>query len=151
MKAESLYAEATDPIFRPTDDQTIVSVENEYGRTIQFYDDGYGPIFLLHVPFGNFSSLDGIIRAMSLQDAYEIACDEFMQECDMSMEEIISEFGENFYENNSFCEQYEFRPNGPNKTDKYGHGICHHAYGDVYLVKATGHSNGLVIKYKTEE
>jgi hypothetical protein len=145
------YTEITDKMFRPDDDQTIVSVENANGFPIKFYDDGYGPIFLLTVPYGNFSNLDGVIRARNLHDAYSIVCDEFLQECDMTMEEIIAEYGENFAENNLFAEGHSFRDNGPNKTDKHGHGICCHDYGGVNLVKATGPSYGLVIKYRTEE
>lgn len=75
------------------DNQSIVKVTDKNGRDIPFYDDGYGPLYVYFERCGHFSFVAGIVRAMSFQDAYEIVEDEFLPEADLSMEEIIKEYG----------------------------------------------------------
>jgi hypothetical protein len=151
MKTEQIYKEPENKMFRPDDNQTIISVENANGFSVKFYDEGYGPLFLWHSQLGNFSFLAGVIRAPKLHEAYDILCDQFLPECDMSMDEIIDEYGEGFSENESFCNEYGFRPNGPNSSDKHGHGIYQLDWSNEYLSKANGDITGLTIKYRTEE
>lgn len=75
------------------DNQSIVKVTDKNGRDIPFYDDGYGPLYVHLNQCGNLSFVAAIVRAMSFQDAYEIVEDEFLSEADLSMEEIIKEYG----------------------------------------------------------
>ena len=75
------------------DNQSIVKVTDKNGRDIPFYDDGCGPLYVHLNQCGNFSFVAAIVRAMSFQDAYEIVEDEFLSEADLSMEEIIKEYG----------------------------------------------------------
>ena len=75
------------------DNQSIVKVTDKNGREIPFYDDGYGPLYVHHDQCGHFSFMAGIVRAMSFEDAYSIVEDEFLPEADLSMEEIVKEYG----------------------------------------------------------
>jgi hypothetical protein len=75
------------------DNQSITKVTDKNGREIPFYDDGYGPLFVHHDQCGHFSFVSAIIRARSFETAYEIVEDEFLPEADMSLEEIIKEYG----------------------------------------------------------
>ena len=113
-----------------TDEQSLVSAQFSHGTSIQTYDDGFGPLFILRDSMG----VQGIIRAQSWEDAYSIAEDEMFPDCDLTMEEIVKEYGfrvsyvqpygtgqtsreetpdpEAWPENELFCEAYGFRPNG---------------------------------------
>jgi hypothetical protein len=71
------------------DEQSLVSAQFQHGTPIQTYDDGFGPIFILRDSMG----IQGIIRAQSWEDAYEIAEDEMFPDCDLTMEEIVKEYG----------------------------------------------------------
>ena len=75
------------------DNQSIVKVTDKNGREIPFYDDGYGPLYVHFDQCGHFSFVAGIVRAMSFEDAYEIVEDEFLPEADLSMDEIVKEYG----------------------------------------------------------
>ena len=72
-----------------TDDQSLVSAQFQSGTPIQTYDDGYGPIFALR----NSMSVQGIIRAQTWEDAWSIAEDEMFDDCDLTMDEIVKEYG----------------------------------------------------------
>ena len=75
------------------DNQSIVKVTDKNGREIPFYDNGFGPLWVHHENCGHFSFVAGIIRASSCEVAYEIVEDEFLTEADLSMAEIIKEYG----------------------------------------------------------
>lgn len=112
------------------DDQSLVSATTRHGNAIQTYDDGFGPLFILRDSMG----IVGIIRAQSWEDAYSIAEDEMFPDCDLTMGEIVKEYGfrvqyvqpygtgqtsreetpdpEAWPENPLFQEAYGFRPNG---------------------------------------
>ena len=70
------------------DNQTLNAAHTQYNNPIQTYDDGYGPLFILRDSMG----IQGIIRARTWEDAYEIAEDEFFPEADETMEEILKEY-----------------------------------------------------------
>lgn len=72
-----------------TDEQSLVSARFNSGTPIQTYDDGFGPLFILRDSMG----VQGIIRAQSWEDAYSIAEDEIFPDCDLSMDEIVKEYG----------------------------------------------------------
>lgn len=72
-----------------TDEQSLVSAQFNHGTPIQTYDDGFGPLFILRDSMG----VQGIIRAQTWEDAYGIAEDEMFPDCDLSMEEIVKEYG----------------------------------------------------------
>lgn len=72
-----------------TDEQSLVSAQFNHGTPIQTYDDGFGPLFILRDSMG----VQGIIRAKSWEDAYSIAEDEMFPDCDLTMEEIVKEYG----------------------------------------------------------
>ena len=72
-----------------TDNQSLVSAQFKSGTPIQTYDDGFGPIFILRDSMG----VQGIVRAQSWEDAYSIAEDEMFPDCDLSMDEIVKEYG----------------------------------------------------------
>jgi hypothetical protein len=100
-----------------------VIVQNEFGRTIQTYDDGFGPLWIYRdASYGMF-----VVRAQSFEDAYGIVEDEFMDEADMTWEDIAKECEcadpDTLMDNAIFQEAYGFRPNGPNVSDKFHHGI----------------------------
>lgn len=102
-----------------TDDQGLKSAKTEGGFDIPVYDDGFGPLYIVRDSMGTV----GIVRATDRSSAYSIAADEFFPEADETVTEMIKEFGDDFSENEVWNEQYGFRPNGPNHTDKIGHGI----------------------------
>jgi len=101
------------------DDQELRGAKNRWGSSIRTYDDGFGPLWIMRDSMG----IVGIIRAQTWHDAYGIAEDELSPEAIETMEEIIAEYGPNWMEDACFQEGYGFRPNGPNHTDKIGHGI----------------------------
>ena len=72
-----------------TDEQSLVSAQFNHGTPIQTYDDGFGPLFILRDSMG----VQGIIRAQTWEDAYSIAEDEMFPDCDLTMEEIVKEYG----------------------------------------------------------
>jgi hypothetical protein len=45
---------------------------NQYGRVIDYYDDGFGPLWI----FQNSMGIERIIRSRTWEDAYSIAVDE---------------------------------------------------------------------------
>lgn len=104
------------------DMETLDGAETEYGTEIPVYDDGYGKLYILRNTLG----IQGIVRARSWHDAYSICEDEFMPEADMSWEDIAKECEctpDELMENDIFQDGYGFRPNGPNSTDTFKHGI----------------------------
>lgn len=96
-----------------TDEQSLVSAQFNHGTSIQTYDDGFGPLFILRDSMG----VQGIIRAQSWEDAYSIAEDEMFPDCTETAEEITAEYGEFCEENPLFLEAYGFRPNGARSTE----------------------------------
>lgn len=60
---------------------------NEYGTPITIYDDGFGSLWLYREAGG----LQGIVRAMSWEAAYEICQDEIMTR--VSQDEVIEAYG----------------------------------------------------------
>lgn len=90
-----------------TDSQTLVSATHN-GHPLKTYDDGFGGLFI----FCNSTGPIGIIRATDWYSAYEIMEDEFQPEADESEDELIKEYGEEYYNNACFQESYGFRPNG---------------------------------------
>lgn len=71
------------------DAQSLVSAQFHHGTPIQTYDDGFGPLYILR----NSMGVVGIIRAQTWEDAYSIAEDEMFPDCDLTMDEIVKEYG----------------------------------------------------------
>lgn len=112
------------------DEQSLISAQFSHGTPIRTYDDGFGPLYILRDSMG----ILGIIRAMTWEEAYEIAEDEMFPDCDLTLEEIVKKYGfrvsyvqpygsgqtsreetpdpEAWPENELFQEAYGFRPNG---------------------------------------
>lgn len=57
--------------------------------SIPVYDDGFGQIYISRNSIG----INGIVRAQTWEDAYEICEDEFFSEADETIEELIKEYG----------------------------------------------------------
>lgn len=70
-------------------DETRLAGAKRNGNTIPVYDDGYGTLWI------HFSSLGvtGIVRAHSMEAAYEICEDEFFPEAGETVEELRAEYG----------------------------------------------------------
>lgn len=119
------------------DSQRLVGASTHDGRvTIPIYDDGSGPLWILRDSIG----IQGIVRCETWENAYSIAEDEFFDDCELTMEEIVEEYGfrveyvqpygsgqtsreeipdsEAWPENDLFCEAYGFRPNGLRDASK---------------------------------
>jgi hypothetical protein len=75
------------------DNQIVTSVKDRSGNEVPFYDNGFGPLWLYSSSCGNFTYAAAAVRAENETDAWEIVQDEFLPECDMTMEEIIKEYG----------------------------------------------------------
>ena len=72
-----------------TDDQNLLGATSRFGWSIKVYDDGYGPLWIHRDSMG----ISGIVRARTWEDAYSICEDEFFPDCDLTMEEIVKEYG----------------------------------------------------------
>lgn len=72
-----------------SDNTNLVRITNSYGREERIYDDGYGPLWIVRSPLHTY----GIVRAETWEDAYSIAEDELFDDCDLTMEEIVAEYG----------------------------------------------------------
>lgn len=70
------------------DSQTFLGATNRWGRELPIYDDGYGPLWI-HRDSGG---INGVVRARSWADAYEICENEFLPEADDTIEEIAKEY-----------------------------------------------------------
>ncbi len=113
---------------------------NEFGRVVNYYDDGYGPLWLISESMGYI----GIVRAATWEEAYSVCEDEIFSEATETLEEIQREYNfkrehvkdeagrwqtietpcpDSWQDNALFQEAFGFRPNGPNSTDKINHGI----------------------------
>jgi hypothetical protein len=72
------------------DGQRLVSACYEHSEyPIKTYDDGFGPLWISRNSIGIY----GIVRAQSWGDAYSICEDEFFDEADETVEELIKEYG----------------------------------------------------------
>lgn len=96
-----------------TDEQELIGAKGRFGYSIQTYDDGYGPLWILSESLG----VTGIIRAQTWNDAYEIAEDEFFPSPDEGPEEWEKEYGADWSENACWQESYGFRPNSRNEPN----------------------------------
>ncbi len=76
----------TNPII--TDFQTLVSASSRFGHPVPTFDDGFGPLWIHRDSMG----ITGIVRAQTWEDAYAICEDEFMPECDLSVEDLRAEY-----------------------------------------------------------
>ena len=56
---------------------------------LRAFDDGFGPIWISRNSIG----INGIVRAQTFSDAYEICEDEFYPEADETVEQIIKKYG----------------------------------------------------------
>jgi hypothetical protein len=72
-----------------SDGQSLDSAAYKSGYAIQTYDDGFGPLWISRNSIG----IDGIVRARTWSDAYEICEDEFFPEASETIEEIVKEYG----------------------------------------------------------
>lgn len=106
------------------DNQSLKLVRNEYGHIIPHHDDGYGPVWVYHESLGNYSFPFAVVRARNEWEAWEIVQDEFLTECDKTVDELEKDYGPEWSEDLCFLENYVLRPNGPNNTDVMGHGIA---------------------------
>jgi hypothetical protein len=61
-----------------TDDQSLKSVTNSYGRSLPVWDDGFGPLWI----YRDSTGVVGIVRAESWEKAYECVVDEIMPDAD---------------------------------------------------------------------
>jgi hypothetical protein len=104
-------------VFPFTDEKSLVSARRLGSQyAIRVYDDGYGPLWIHRDSMG----ITGIVRAWTWEDAYSICEDEFFPGADETVEEFEAEYGENWPENDLFCEAYGFRPNGRNSLTDNG-------------------------------
>ena len=94
-----------------SDGQSLIGATNRFGRAIEVYDDGFGPLWIHRHSMG----ISGIVRAQTWEDAYSICEDEFFPEASETLAELM--------DNVLFHESFGFRPNGPNKNDMRNHGI----------------------------
>ncbi len=96
------------------DNQTLNAAHTQYRNPIQTYDDGYGPLFILRDSMG----IQGIIRARTWEDAYEIAEDEFFPDADeeaaeeLTRIESLPEGKERDHAQACWDESYGYRNNG---------------------------------------
>lgn len=71
------------------DEQSLESAAYASGTSVSTYDDGFGPLWISRNSIG----VNGIVRARTEQDAYNICEDEFFPEANESLEELIKEYG----------------------------------------------------------
>jgi hypothetical protein len=71
------------------DGQTLDGAQYESGYEISVYDDGFGPLWISRNSIG----INGIVRAKTWEDAYSICEDEFFQEADETIDELVKEYG----------------------------------------------------------
>lgn len=69
--------------------QRLVSAKYQSGTEILTYDDGIGPIFISRNSIG----VNGIVRARTWHEVYEICKDEFFPEASETTEELVKEYG----------------------------------------------------------
>lgn len=72
---------------------------------VPVYDDGFGKLYIYYESFGNWIVPAGICRAMSWEDAFSIARDEFCKEA--SWDELDQDEKESF-ENEGECDGYAY-------------------------------------------
>lgn len=101
------------------DEQNLISAKGRFGHSIPTYDDGYGPIFIHRDSIG----ISGIVRARTWEDAYSICEDEFFPDADMTHEEMVKEFGENYTDDACWQESFGFRSNSGAKNPIYAKDI----------------------------
>ena len=70
------------------------------------WDEGWGDLFILRDSMG----IVGIVRAWSLEDAYECCEDEIFPRADEDEEDFVAEFGDNWVEDIAWQESYGFSP-----------------------------------------
>lgn len=75
------------------DNQSVIKVLDRNGNEVPFYDDGFGPLWLYSSSCGNFTYAAAAVRAQNESDAWEIVQDEFLPECDLTIDEIVKEYG----------------------------------------------------------
>lgn len=88
------------------DNETLIGA-SIHGYDIPIYDDGYGKLFISRDSMG----INGIVRAQTWEDAYEICEDEFFPNATETHEQMVQEYGDNYTENDIWQENYGFRPN----------------------------------------
>ena len=111
------------------------------GRPVYFDCDIFGE-FDLWVGFDSTGMIGGVtvVKDTDFQEVWEIFEDEIFPEADDTIEGIAGECEttvEKLMDNPVFQEGYGFRPNGPNKKDKKGHGIYWKDLNGVVIKKAT--------------
>jgi hypothetical protein len=124
------------------DNQTLKAAKYRSGYEISVYDDGFGDLWISRNSIG----INGIVRAKTWEDAYSICEDEFFAEATETVEELIKEYGfrrdhktvetpdaDAWPDNELFQEAFGVRPNGPNASDKIGHGIYSKDLNGDYL------------------
>jgi hypothetical protein len=87
-----------------TDEHTVTEARHA-GRSLQFYDDGFGPLFVHRDSMG----ITGVIRAQTWEDAYSIYEDEFAPAATETEAELIADYGENFEDSEGFQESFGYR------------------------------------------
>jgi hypothetical protein len=115
------------------DGQSLDGAKYSQGIEIPTYDDGFGPLWIHRYSMG----ISGIVRAQTWEDAYSICEDEFFPEASETVADLEKEYGENWSEDDCFCEGFGFRPNGPNKRDTLNHGIYSKDLNGDYLDRLT--------------
>lgn len=107
------------------DDQTLVSVTNRYDRELPVYDDGFGKLYVYRDSMG----IRGVVRAMSWEDAFEIAVDEFLPVVTYTDE--LAEIEQHFKDTGDLPEGYRFQANAT------GSGIVSYDLNGEYLDELT--------------
>jgi hypothetical protein len=72
-----------------TDEHSLVSATNQWGRELPIYDDGFGKLYIHRDSMG----ISGIVRAQSWEDAYSICEDEFFPEASETVPELMRDYG----------------------------------------------------------
>lgn len=123
-----------------SDDQSLVSAVNQFGRELRIYDDGFGPLWIHRDSMG----VSGVVRAMTWEDAYAICEDEFFPAADDDAAkdykriESMSKGKERDHEQACFEEAYGYRNNSRKENDG--------TLSSVYMRDLSGDSLDLLTK-----
>ena len=87
------------------DTRSLTGVKSRFGRDIAYYDDGYGPLWVHRGSMG----ISGVVRAETWEKAYSICEDEFFPDATESEEEIIAEYGNEYWDDACFQKAFGYR------------------------------------------
>ena len=120
-----------------TDDQTLVSAKTRFGHDIPVYDDSWGKLYISRDSMG----INGIVRAQTWEDAYEICEDEFFPAASDTWEQMHKEYPEmdddQSHDYACWSEAYGFRPNGARELNEPCPGVYVKDLNGDYLDELT--------------